>query len=578
MPSAVDRRTNNDLAIALDGQFHQTDSLTTELFLPAATAPAELALAVYRRWGEAGFARLDGDFAFALWDGERDTLYLVRERAGLRPLLFARFPGGVAFAQTARELSRHPEISRALDTHRLIETLYFGDDDTTATIYPAIERVRAGWQVRICADGVRAQAIEASRPRALPDEDDDAGWEHALRATLEAAVAERTNGPDPIAIALSGGLDSTAVAALAARRLAHEGRRLHAFTLRPSGVSRDIDGRFSDETGFASALAAAYPNIVHRIVPHPVRPDLLGAVEKLMRVSGEPSLTPIGWANAAALREAVSELGPATLISGGVGNLTISDSGENLLHDLIAKARFAQWMALTRALRNRGRTLLSLLNLSFADFLPRGLRRALLAVRGRPEGRMAETIPIRPELARAIGLAEAIDTNSNKLHLPPRERRRAILRRRDRGRGYHAIRTVFGIEQADPTYDADVAELGLAIPDSQNFRAHEDRSLIRRAMRGLVPDAIRLEPRRGFQLADWHDMLTSDLPALKAELAALEACAPAREILDLARMRELMNAPTDTWHVGEKSIFYSSYLPRGLAMGRFLRLHEAGEI
>lgn len=578
MRFAAERSATSDLVIALDGHFHQTDALAKELQLPVATAPITVALAAYRRWGEAGFARLDGDFAFALWDGACETLYLVRERAGLRPLLMARFPGGIAFAQTARDLSRHPEVSRALDTHRLIETLYFGDDDTTKTIYPSIERVRAGWQVRISADGVRAEPLEAPRARVLPAEDDDSGWEHALRATLDTAVAERMNVPGPIAVALSGGLDSTAVAALAACRLAQEGRPLHAFTLRPSGVQRDIDGRFSDETALASSLAAAYPNIVHRIVPHPVRPDLLGSLEKLMRVSGEPSLTPISWANSAALREAVSALGPATLLSGGVGNLTISDSGENLLHDLLAQARFAEWMALTRALRARGRTPLNLLNLSFAGFLPRGLNRALMAARGRPEGRMAETIPIRPELARAIGLAEAIDTNSNKLHLPPREQRRAILRRRDRGRGYHAIRSVFGIEQADPTYDAEVTELGLAIPDSQNLRPHEDRSLIRRAMRGLVPDAIRLEARRGYQISDWHDMLTGDLPALSAELAALESCALAREILDLERMRELMNAPTDTWHVGGRSIFYSSYLPRGLAMGRFLRLHEAGEI
>jgi asparagine synthase (glutamine-hydrolysing) len=464
--------------------------------------------------------------------------------------------------------------------HHLVEALYFGDDDTSATIYPAIERVQAGWHVRISSDGVHAQPLEA-RPARMPPpaEHDDAGWESALRDTLDAAVIERCQGPAPIAIALSGGLDSTAVAALAARHLAKDGRRLYAFTLRASGVARDVPGRFSDETALASSLASAYPNIVHRIVPHPVRPDLLGEVEKLMRVSGEPSLSPINWANAAALREAVAELGPATLLGGGVGNLTISDTGEDLLNEMLAKGRVAEWFALSRALRNRGKTALHILNLSFAEFLPRRVYRALLAAFGRSSGQFAGAVPVRPDLARAIGLAAAIDANSNKAHLPPLARRRAILRRRDRGRGYYAIRRVFGIDQADPTYDADVVELGLAIPNSQNLRPHEDRSLIRRAMRGLVPDAIRLELRRGHQLSDWQDKIAADLPALKAELAALEACAPARDMLDLARLREMLETPVEKWGPGGHShAVYGSDLMRGLAMGRFLRLHEAGEI
>jgi asparagine synthase (glutamine-hydrolysing) len=98
-------------------------------------------------------------------------------------------------------------------------------------------------------------------------------------------------------------------------------------------------------------------------------------------------------------------------------------------------------------------------------------------------------------------------------------------------------------------------------------------------MRGLVPDAIRLELRRGHQLSDWQDKIAADLPALKAELAALEACAPARDMLDLARLREMLETPVEKWGPGGHShAVYGSDLMRGLAMGRFLRLHEAGEI
>ena len=134
----------------------------------------------------------------------------------------------------------------------------------------------------------------------------------------------------------------------------------------------------------------------------------------------------------------------------------------------------------------------------------------------------------------------------------------------------------WGIELRDPTADKRVFEYCASIPLEQYVVDKPGRSLIRRAMRGRLPDSTLDRRERGLQAADWYESLTRVRTELAAEIVLLERSPGARRLLDLDRLRSAVEHwPSSARKAQDQGMLYPAILPDGVAVGYFIRRREA---
>jgi asparagine synthase (glutamine-hydrolysing) len=220
--------------LVADARIDNRDELAAALGMAAEEAgrlaDSALVMRVLERWGEEGIERLYGDFALAWWDGAGRRLVLARDFLGTRPLHFHRGNGFFAFASMPKGLHAIAEVPVAPDEEAMARFLALMPEEGTRTFFSGIERVPPAHLCIVTREGLsfRRYWNPASEPLRLRRED----YAEAVRAGLDQAVRSRLRGTGGrVATHLSGGLDSSAVTASAARLLAPSPRfRAKAMT------------------------------------------------------------------------------------------------------------------------------------------------------------------------------------------------------------------------------------------------------------------------------------------------------------------------------------------------------------
>lgn len=206
----------------------------------------ETVLQAYRAWGPGCLERFRGMFAIALWDGRDGSLWCARDRLGIKPLYTHSTPAGFAFASEVRALLASGLVARRLDEPGLAGFARFGAVPEPATLVSGIRSLPAGTWIRVRGALVEGP-MEYWRPR-LPDSPEPAEsvsvLAPAVATELRRAVEEHLAADAPLGVFLSGGLDSTVVAALAA-------------PADPLAITLGFDDPLGDEVADAAAVAAA---------------------------------------------------------------------------------------------------------------------------------------------------------------------------------------------------------------------------------------------------------------------------------------------------------------------------------
>ena len=190
---------------------------------------SEVVLHAYEEWGPAAWSRLNGQFAFALWDTRRRELHLVRDRFGILPLHYAELPGGgIAFASEAKALFAGGRVRGELDLASLHQVFTLWAAPGPATVFRGVQVVPPGGSVVVDAGGHIRRTIwwrPDFGPRSPIRSLDEAA--ERLGERLREAVRLRARADVPVGAYLSGGIDSSVVTALAAA----EGARLATFAV-----------------------------------------------------------------------------------------------------------------------------------------------------------------------------------------------------------------------------------------------------------------------------------------------------------------------------------------------------------
>jgi asparagine synthase (glutamine-hydrolysing) len=249
------------------------------------SSDTEVILAAYAAWGPDALKRLNGMFAFAVWDAREQGLLLARDRLGKKPLFFARIPRGLVFASEVKALLRHPDVSRAVEVGRIPTFLAYRYVPGVETLLRQVESLPAATFITVSESGhvsspqsywdyefSATQGKNGGRPstRALTEE---------LTALLTDAVRLRMIADVPVGAFLSGGIDSSLVVALMSR--------LHSRPLETFAIGFDTG---MSEAGHARIVADRFGTDHHEIIVG--SQDLIANIPRVLYARETPITEP----------------------------------------------------------------------------------------------------------------------------------------------------------------------------------------------------------------------------------------------------------------------------------------------
>lgn len=554
--------------VRLDNRSDLADALGVGADEMRTTADATLLLRAWEKWGEDVFPQIVGDYAFIVFDAHAQSLTLARDPLGQRPLFWSRRTDRVAAASMPAGLQAASDGPLRPDAGR-VARLLVGLDAGERSFYAGIQRVEPGHIVRIERNRTSIRRYwQPDRARlSLPSFGD---YVDAYREQLDRATAARLRRIDrPVAAHLSGGWDSSAVTATAARSLQTSGDRLIAYTSVPrTGPRGEVRHRFSDEGAFAGNVAAMYPNIDHHLLPgrgaSPLTdiaayPDLYG--RPMVNLCNHVWLTDI--------RKHARTIGARVMLTGEIGNFTISNAPASLLADHVRAFRWKTWALESRAAVKQGRARIrGVLASSFRPWIPPGIWTLLEPFGGAPS---TDAMTLLSPDWRARLRADLADQDATLRKSDHFASTLSGIRALDLGEYHKGVLGGWSIDKRDPTADVRVVEFMLSLPPDLFLKDGVRRPLARAALADRLPAAILEEKRKGYQAADWYEGLTADLPAVRALVDRIAADPVAADVIDVAAMRRLVDDwPQDGWNDRLTIARYRGALLHTLSAGHFI--------
>jgi len=183
----------------------------------------EVLLTAYMEWGRDCIHRLNGIFAFAVWDERRQALFLARDRLGVKPLFYAQRGSAFLFGSELKALLAHPAVRPVLKREGLAEIFVMGPARTPGHgVFHNVWEVRPGYHLTVTREGVKQEQYWQLESR--PHLDDAETTAATVRQLLIDSIERQLVADVPVATLLSGGLDSSAITAIAANYLKNAGR------------------------------------------------------------------------------------------------------------------------------------------------------------------------------------------------------------------------------------------------------------------------------------------------------------------------------------------------------------------
>ncbi len=550
---------------------------------------SRLILKAYKKWGAKCPEYLVGDFAFAIWDKRKNELFCARDHVGKRSLYYYDSPEVFAFSTLLEPLFRIDGVKKRLNETYIADFLAvtsvrheLGDE---MTLYEDIFNLPPACAMIVNKNGLKKWRYwEIKKTREIHF-DTDTEYEEAFRKVYSEAVNCRLRSVKKVGILLSGGLDSGSVACMAAPELKKRNETLYSFTQVPMVGYKDWlpESKLADEREYVEEICACMGNIEPRYITSEGKSPLTEINERLITLE-QPYKTfeNAYWGNACL--QAANDIGIGVLLSGQTGNATVSWGSFNphmiyLLKNMHLKTFFKEIRAYSK--QHKTNSLRLTLAVGF-NFMPRGIKKYRYMKKNGQD--FAELLsPINPQFAKAMKIEKRFKMYKNDpLFLEHGDSfdERMMMLETSGFSHLGAIETknslAFGVEKRDPTRDKRVIEFCINLPENQWVRDGEERRFIRHAMKGYMPDMVRLNTTvRGRQAADWMQRIAPEWAEVYKEMETIGDNELERKYLDIPRIKRFLAAnkalsPDD--NDGTESGV--RLLIRALIFTRFLRSFE----
>jgi asparagine synthase (glutamine-hydrolysing) len=259
----------------LGGHEWRTDHSDTEVLVHA-----------FEQWGIESLHKFRGMFAVAIWDAKKAELWLARDRLGVKPLYYSVYNGKLSFASEIKALLADPERSRAVNEEAFFHYLSFLTSPAPQTLFQGINKLPCGSWMRISADGEMQEyrywdvLDKAHVQHGLSEEQ----WAADILDELRTAVRLRKVSDVPVGVFLSGGIDSSTNAALFSEG---EGHPVQTFSIGYQGEYASYQSELEYARKVADKVGAEYHEKLLTAA------DLMGFLPKMIRLQDEPIADPV---------------------------------------------------------------------------------------------------------------------------------------------------------------------------------------------------------------------------------------------------------------------------------------------
>lgn len=484
------RKSNNEeLVITFHGRIDNRQELCecTSWKKPLIiTTDSDLVLAAYVKWGDGCAEHLLGDFAFAIWDEKEQKLFCTRDHMGVKPFYYYLDGGCFIFASEIKGILALPEISREMNEERVADYLTSIVVDKESTFYKNIHRLAPGHFFVIKTENTSIIRYHQFNPTLLQCTT-DSDYEEQFREIFTDAVRCRLRSNFPIGSYLSGGLDSASIVCVAAGLFADQiSGNLQTF----SGIFNKITQ--CDERKYFSPVIERYDLVSHQLPIDNINPAI--AYEQLIHDEDEPFWAPHVFMSMALLPIA-RNAGIRVLLDGHDGDSAISH-GYNLFAELALSGKIIQ---LVECFKGSGvNSLKSIIKRIFLLYWRLYCNEIssnfLLMPSGK--GRFGAVKKLNPKFARTIKAKQRLVEQSRLL--PIFGQKESLYHYYNITQPVHPYALEFlertaikrGIITRYPFFDKRIIEFCLAIPAKQKFQLGMNRSIVRRALSDLLPDAV----------------------------------------------------------------------------------------
>ena len=560
--------------LAVEARLDNRDELLRSLDIPSrewpATADGTIVRMAYGRWGVDCVTRMYGDWSFAAWHPDERRLFLARDHFGQTALYYTWNGRRFAFASDKTALLAMPSVSNRLDEYQLALRLVVSlGEPATDTVFAEIQRLIPAHTATLERGAVRTARYWTldDAPAAI-----SGGLDHhadGLKAHLDTAVTNCLRSPGPVGLTLSGGLDSGSVGAIAAPVLAGRNQPFHAFTAVPIyDTTAYIGDRVGDEFPRAAAVVRGWSHVTHhRVDARSISP--IGGAKRMLELHWEPTVAVANQYWIVALLEEARRTGIKVLLTGQQGNGALSWEGVPTVRSLAAAIGDLD-------ARRFGREAKGMADL----WCDQPLRRGVRALRSwwRCETPWAYYSPLRAEFAARVRLVERMRDErvdrSFLFRLRDGRRMRALIMRpmsQHVGARWARLGAAYGMVTRDPTADVRLMMFAHRIPE-HHWRGAMERWVLRHAMRGVLPDEVRLARAAGRQSGDLVLRLRDHAEEARTALSTVALSSLAREYLDISRLEGIADRLLDgqiTDHQVALSVD-TTVLMRGIGHGLFL--------
>ncbi len=580
------RNAAADLVITADARIDNRAELLNALALDVANASAisdsEIILAAYQKWEKDCPNHLLGDFAFAIWDSRQQTLFCARDHFGIKPFYYCNGDQYFIFASEIKALLSVPGVSRQLNERRIAD--YFLEpmlDSKSDTVYEEIFRLPPAHWVDVTAQADFNPRgywlLDGTASVTLPTDEDYAA---AFRDIFFEAVRCRLRSAFPVGSHLSGGLDSSAITCVAHELIGQSSHTLHTFS--------NIFDRIS------SCDEREYFNVVleqGRYTSHFIEADRLGPLsewQKFFRYLDEPFLGPSHFL-VHGLNQATQASGVRICLDGFDGDTVVSH-GSVYFTELARQGKWETFIAEAKAVSGHFDTSPGTILLGYAmpyiaelaqkhqwltfakrvngisrifkisrrklwlqygvkPYLPQWLlgvvhRLKCGTQKAKPSDDILSAIAVfNPRFAERLSIASLCKTRKLSQRHP-----QSVREDQDRDLSSGAFTYVlelsdqcasaFSIEVRHPFMDKRLVEFCLALPPEQKLKNGWSRSIMRRALAGVLPEPIRWRGGKASMEENFEQGLLHTDKSIVEQALSGDGSGSAKTFLNLALLQE----------------------------------------
>jgi asparagine synthase (glutamine-hydrolysing) len=501
------------------------------------TTDSILLLRSYRKWGKDFVKDIYGDFSFAIWDKEKKELFCARDQMGIKPFLYYFQDNRFVFSTELKAIVKLPFVNSAIDNYYLRDRALAICDQPQKTSWKNIFRLTSACTLAVSNSKLFIKQYwqpKYKRNKKFKTEEDSTA---ALNKLLEIVITDHTRVIGEVGAPLSGGLDSSIIVCLAARKLNQAGRRITTASSIYTPALKDP--HYPDEMEYISEVIQQEHNIDPTFVYHSDHKFIDGLNSKFNK---HYALVNGTYYVDEALYNQFHIKSIRRVLSGYLGDSTVTNISINPIPILFTSGRFITLYKLILQYRQNENQAISafLKHCILTEFTPKFFQKAWSKYKGNfDSSRNIDMLPLKCNSKQMLTLQKKVLRTFQISNLKIQDIAQNIWPNHlylfdedwDCGSSHHQI------EMTYPLCDRRLVELLLQLPVEHFYAGGRRRGLIRKAMIGILPEKIRNRKNKGSYAPGYPQLIKKEIKSITDFIQDGPLSANLDNLLDLKKLK-----------------------------------------